>query len=110
MKHPTHSRRQSRFQHLDCTEVIYLSELATPLCPQMRVGRQVVDLATAADRLFHSPAIADIAMHQLNLVQREMSNPSFRPFQDTDGLSAIQQEAHEVAADKAGTAGYENRF
>src|SRR5205807_1951268 len=79
------------------------------LCPQLRIGRQVVDLSAAADGFFHGPAITDIGTHDFETVQRQVRDDSAGALQDAHGLALVQQEAHEVAADETGATGDQDR-
>jgi hypothetical protein len=110
MEHAAHTCRQGSFHHVHRTHIIHLPEQAALTSPELGIGREVIDQNAAANRMAHGLPVADIAAYELDTIQRKMANPSIRPFQDAHALALLQQPAHQMAANEAGSARDENGF
>src|SRR5262249_50181290 len=63
----------------------------------------------APDGPRHGGAVADVAAHQVDAVERQVRHGSVGVLQDAHRLALFDEKPDEVRADEAGPAGHENR-
>src|SRR5437764_1252147 len=96
------------FQYILRAEVINLVEMPAPPRPELRVGGQVVDLATATDGRPDGGAIADVGADQLDAFERQVIDPRAGSVEDAGRFAMLHQQMDEMTADEARATGDED--
>ena len=70
--------------------IVDLPEATALLRPQVRIGREVVNLATIADRSPHCDGIANVARYEVDAIQRQMLDIRAGTFENPHGFARIE--------------------
>src|SRR5262249_46067257 len=63
---------QRRVNNMNGPQVIDLMEMSSLLCPELRIGCQVIHTITTAHGLYNARSVPDITAHDFNTVHRKM--------------------------------------
>jgi hypothetical protein len=95
---------------MDGTLIVNLLKVAAALCPQIRVGGQVIDFAAPSNRLLYRSPITNVGANEFDALKRQMGDPCLRVLENADASALLEQAANEVAADESGASSDEHEI